>query len=258
MRPVIALLLRLYPARWQARYGDEFAALLAERPLGPFDVADVLLGAIDARLHLRKLGFWPEHRRGFAMSLRIGGFAAAIGGALWLTGLAWSSADPTDQDLGSLVFLVGVLALLVGLTGLSAFQARRHPLLTWAAFTLPALGGAVTTIGVFLMATRTEDRPVIGGLSGWDFFILGSLATVAGSILFAIATYRTRALPRSGALLLGIVSMVALVSFAGSFVLGEWLQALFIAGFLAFPLGWVVLGVQAIRLDRPAMAIGSA
>jgi hypothetical protein len=251
MRPMIALLLRLYPAHWRTRYGDEFAALLGERPLSPFDVADVLLGALDAQLHLRGLGSWPEHRRGFAMSLRIGGFAAAIGGALWLIGLAWSSADPADQDLGSLVFLVGVLALLVGLTGLSAFQARQHPVLTWAAFTLPALGGAVTTIGVILMATRTEDRPVVGGLSGWDFFMLGSIATVAGSILFAIATYR------SGALLLGIVSAVALVSFAGSFVLGEWLQALFIAGFLAFPFGWVVLGLQAIRLDRPAMVVGS-
>ena len=255
---MIALLLRLYPARWRTRYGDEFAALLGERPLGPFDVADVLLGALDAHLRLRGLGSHSEHRRGFPMSLRIGGIAAALGGALWLIGLAWSSADPADQDPGAMVFLVGVLALLVGLTGLSAFQARRHPALTWAAFALPALGSAMATIGVGLMATQTDDGPVVGGLSGWDFFILGSLATVAGSILFAIATYRTRALPRSGALLLGIVSTVALVSFAGSFVLGEWLQALFIGGFLAFPLGWVVLGLQAIRLDRPAMATGAA
>ena len=56
MRPIINLLLRCYPARWRARYGDEFAAVLDERPLGPFDVADVLLGALDAHLHLRGLG----------------------------------------------------------------------------------------------------------------------------------------------------------------------------------------------------------
>ena len=47
------LLLRCYPARWRARYGDEFEALLDEASLGPFDVADILLGAIDARLRLR-------------------------------------------------------------------------------------------------------------------------------------------------------------------------------------------------------------
>ena len=77
---MIALLLRLYPARWRMRYGDEFATLLAERPLGPFDVADVLLGALDAQLHLRGLGSYSEHRRGFPMSLRLGGIAATIGG----------------------------------------------------------------------------------------------------------------------------------------------------------------------------------
>jgi hypothetical protein len=48
-----AFLIRCYPARWRARYGDEFEAILEERPLGPFDVADILLGAVDAQLRLR-------------------------------------------------------------------------------------------------------------------------------------------------------------------------------------------------------------
>ena len=47
------ILVRCYPARWRARYGDEFLALLEERPLGPYDVADILLGALDARLRSR-------------------------------------------------------------------------------------------------------------------------------------------------------------------------------------------------------------
>ncbi len=81
---MIALLLRCYPARWRARYGDEFAAVLEERPLGPFDVADVLLGALDAHLHLRGLGAASQHAKGFAMSLRIGGYAAIVGGVLWM------------------------------------------------------------------------------------------------------------------------------------------------------------------------------
>ena len=80
---MIALLLRLYPARWRARYGDEFAMVLGERPLGPFDVADVLLGALDAHLHLRGLGAASEGSKGFAVSLKIGGYAAIAGGLLW-------------------------------------------------------------------------------------------------------------------------------------------------------------------------------
>jgi hypothetical protein len=256
---MIALLLRLYPARWRTRYGDEFAALLAERPLGPFDVADVLLGAIDAHLHLRGLGSYSEHRRGFPMSLRIGGLAASIGGALWMTGFLWSWLDPADEDPGFALALVGSIALLIGLAGLSAFQARRHPVLVWTAFALPAIGGAVMTFGLLMMAVF-PDQPIVGNMSGWLFFVVGLLAIIAGSILFAVATYRTGALPRSGALLLGIGSAIALASFVGSSTVGGSADPIFVAGFLAFPVGWIVLGLQAIRLDRPSIqpAAGAA
>ena len=100
---MIALLIRLYPARWRERYGDEFAAVLAERPLGPFDVADVLLGALDAHLHLRGLGAASQHAKGFAMSLRIGGYAAILGGILWFVALAGNAIND-GADSGSSVF----------------------------------------------------------------------------------------------------------------------------------------------------------
>src|SRR5689334_880090 len=143
MRPVIALLLRLYPARWRARYGDEFAAVLQERPLGPFDVADVVLGALDAHLHLRGLGAASEHRKGFAMSLRVGGYAAIVGGFLWFVALAGNAINNGGDSFSPWLgySIVGATLLtLVALIGLSAFQARRHPVLTWAAFAIPALG----------------------------------------------------------------------------------------------------------------------
>ena len=258
---MIALLLRLYPARWRTRYGDEFGALLAERPLGPFDVADVLLGALDAHLHLRGLGSWSEHRRGFPMSLRLGGFAAFAGGTLLLSGWIWSGVDPADEDPGVWLFVAGMIAILAGLAGLSAFQARSHPTLVWAAFLVPAVGGAVTTFGVLAMALLPDQR-LIGDWTAWSFFIVGLLATVAGSILFAVATYRTSALPRSGALALAAGSALALLSFAISVVGGdgvsEQLRLLFVLGYFAFPIGWVVLGLQAIRLDRPVLATGAA
>jgi len=46
-------LLRLYPRRWRARYGEEFAIILAATPPGPGTVLDVLRGALDA--HVREM-----------------------------------------------------------------------------------------------------------------------------------------------------------------------------------------------------------
>lgn len=44
-------LLRLYPAPWRERYGEEFGAVLARQRASPGLVLDVLAGALDARLH---------------------------------------------------------------------------------------------------------------------------------------------------------------------------------------------------------------
>jgi len=41
-------LVALYPARWRARYGDEFQALLDDEPVTPSLVLDVIRGALDA------------------------------------------------------------------------------------------------------------------------------------------------------------------------------------------------------------------
>ena len=92
-RAMRTLLIRCYPAAWRERYGDEFASILEERPLGPFDVADIILGALDARLRVRDRRAGVTQRKGFSMSLRIGGIAAILGQRPWRSrgssGLAW-------------------------------------------------------------------------------------------------------------------------------------------------------------------------
>jgi len=44
-------LIRLYPSEWRARYGAELEDILASRTPSPGLIADVLLGAFDARMH---------------------------------------------------------------------------------------------------------------------------------------------------------------------------------------------------------------
>ena len=211
-----SLLIRLYPARWRARYGEEFEAILEERPLGPFDVADILLGALDARLRLRGQGAENQHGRGFSMSLRIGGFATA----------------PT------ILLLVGLVACLVAEAGLSAFQARTDPALTWTAFGLSAVGTLAVVVG--FVGLKLAGDPY------WGVWILGLLAVLVGSALFAIVTYRTATLSRWAAVLLGLGSVMPFI------VLVTNINNLLIVALSCLTVGWVALGFDAIRIDRPA------
>ena len=254
-----SLLIRLYPARWRARYGDEFEAILDEFPLGPFDVADIALAAIDAHLHLRRLGAASHSQRSVTMSLRLGGAAAILAGVLLLAGMVAGSGvfGSTDSFPGAAMILAGTAALLVALIGLSAFQARRHPRLIWAAFAIPALGTAVSCIGLVAMGV-IGDGPFVAGLSPWSIWMLGLLATVVGSALFALATYHTRAISRSAAGLLaggsGFLLAVMVVGVSGVLGADTTAPALIFAGMLAFSAGWIALGWAAVRLDRPAVA----
>jgi hypothetical protein len=229
-----SFLIRLYPASWRARYGEEFEAILEERPLGPFDVADILLGAMDAQLRPRGHGA-VSHGRGLSMTLRIGGFAAVIGAGLLATaGLLSYGLVSVAGGVQPFLLFTGLVALLVALAGLSAFQARAHPRLTWGAFAMTTVGTIVAAIG---LVTTTPD-------TYWALWVGGLLTALVGSALFAISTYRTATLSRPGAVLLGIGSILPFV--------GLNQQPLYLASVISFLLGWLVLGVQAIRLDRPA------
>jgi hypothetical protein len=259
MRPAASLLVRAYPARWRARYGDEFRSVLEERPLGPFDVADVLLGALDAHLHLRGLGVASEHRKGFTMSLRIGGWAAIVGAILWLVGLAVASADETEAAWPWAVLLAGTVLILVALAGLSAFQARRYPRLVWAAFVVPAVGVGLSVLG--LVATELHvPGTLLASLTPWEVWFLGLVLLVAGSGLFGIAGLRTRSVSRLGSALLLVAGATVIPMLAGVAGLVPWEPVIsvfffvFLAGFVG---GWIVLGIGAVRSDRrPLSALG--
>jgi hypothetical protein len=252
-------LLRRYPEAWRRRYGDEFEALLAERPLGPFDVADVLLGALDAHLHLRGLGAASRHERGFAMTLRIGGFAAIAGSLGWLVTLALASTMPDAGSIWILLFTLSTVLLVVGIAGLSAFQARRSPRLVWAAFAVPAVGAVVSVVGLIGMAVNGDAR-FIGDWSAWSVWAAGIFGLVVGSALFGIATIRTRELSTAGAIILtcGALLVPAVLGGLAGAVGNEQLGiVLGVLPLLAFTGGWVLLGASAIRIDRQAPALSA-
>jgi hypothetical protein len=252
---VIGLLIACYPARWRSRYGEEFAAVLESRPLGPFDAADVLLGALDAHLHLRGQGAAIVRERGVAMSLRIGGLAAIAGGLLWLFVSAasagrWTVAGP----LADIVLFAASGLLLVALAGLSAFQARRYPRLVWAAFTIPAGGAAIAIVSQIVHATL-GDQPFVFGLGTWAVWMAGLLGMFTGSALFAAVTLRLRTLSRAAAsvLLAGSLLIIpAMFGLAGLMAIPG--ELLLLAAVVVFSGGWIGIGASALRIGRPLPA----
>ncbi len=248
-----SLLIRLYPARWRARYGDEFAAILEERPLGPFDVADIVLGALDAQLRLRGRGATIRQGRGFTVSLRIGGFAASIGALIWTVFfLQISPGKPFQGGIAILAF-AGLLALLVAVTGLSAYQARSHPRLVWTAFAMTAAGTVAMAIGA-----AADLTPV--GAGGWNeaLVVLGALAAVVGSALFGIASYLNSVPMRGAAALLVAVPAIGAAAFIVALVSVDLAYLFMFPTYICFLAGWGALGIQAIRLDRTTTSPGLA
>jgi len=246
-------ILRLYPSAWRERYRDEMESILDERPPGPFEMADLLLGALDAHLHRRGLGNPSEHRKGTTMSLRIAGIAAIIGGALW--GLTWLIIA-ADQFFGGgegnipiafLTMLAACVALLVALASLSAFQAREHQRATWLSFVVPAIGAVMVAGGFIGMA-------VLDGL--WAVGMIGLFMFTIGSAIFGAVTYRTGVFARQASAVLAVGGAVSALGFVVVLTV-DWnsgAQSVMFVGMAVFSMGWILMSADAIRRDRMPVA----
>ena len=102
MAPFSAALIRLYPREWRQRYGREMRGLLEGRRLSMRTVADLIAGALDARLNPQVTSAQPGTTEGaFNMSNvvrcnpqglttqdQLKSAAWLLGGAIILTGLS--------------------------------------------------------------------------------------------------------------------------------------------------------------------------
>ena len=248
---MIGLLLALYPARWRSRYGEEFRAVLESRPLGPFDVADVLIGAFDARLTRFRFAGAAGIDGGPLMMLRLGGSGAIFGGVLWFLGVAVASQPGGDDTVWLALVALGTVGLLLALIGLSAFQAHKDPILAWAAFAIPGLGTLVSMVGITVMVLGPGDDPlVLGGMSAWSVWALGLVGTFVGSIIFAVATIRAAVFSRRAAIALAVSSATVLpVMFGlmGTNTQGLLMQVMLAAVLGSFAASWIALGIMALR-----------
>ena len=102
-------LLALYPRAWRARYGEEMAALLADRPPTGPDAIDLVRGALDAHLHP------PDPSR-------LPGLAAVTAGAAWAVVAMAALFEPVAPDWPGLLEWTLPVALIGGAAGLAALR----------------------------------------------------------------------------------------------------------------------------------------
>ena len=223
-------LVRLYPAAWRARYGDEFAELLAARPPALRDRVDIAVGALDARLR-PQLETNPAAEVPALRDRPVSVLAILAGAFLvfWVVSwmpfmVAWGAGDPVAP---AEVMLASQLAQYVG--ALLAVTA----ILTIAVRYQDVIGGAGVG-GAMLAALGLVLAALGGGLAAL-------VALGAGTILFCVGA-RGRVLGTATAVafvtttMLTIGVLVAFIAGNGQDPSLLWLVA-------TYGVGWVVLGL---------------
>lgn len=165
--------------------------------------------------------------------------------AAWFLG---SGLFAVADTFAGFLLLLGLGLLLVAVAGLTAFQARIDPALSWAAFAFVAIGTIVAMVA-FVGAAA------LGGDGYWNLVTLGLVIAIVGTLLFAIVTCQTAALSRGAALLPAAGSVLPFAAMVSS------LTIFIVAAIVCFLLGWFLLGIQAIRIDpcrTPAPPDGQA
>jgi hypothetical protein len=265
------LLVRLYPSAWRARYAEEFSALLDERPLGPWDVADIVVGAADAHLRGDRHQDIRVTRGGSVMADRRWGFAGIAGGALWAVGLFGVTFDPSGRPWSvpsmfamapwpwpaALAMIVGLGLLLAAVVGMSAVPARRSPRLVWAsvaAVLVAIVAALVGLVGIQAFGSRTSVADAESFEVAWTVWGLAVVGMSIASGLFGIATVLSRTYSRAAGILLitGSALMAATVlggatAPTAGLMKASWWLGFFFVGLAIFAAGWVSLGWSSAR-----------
>jgi hypothetical protein len=177
---------------------------------------------------------------------RSGGYLLMAGGALMVVLLVILAATPASQALYAF-FVVTVLTGL-GVLGVARQAGSRVGRFGQACAWAAAAGGlAVIVVGAYAIATDQFSTDIGGDDPLGPLFALTSSAWMFGSLGFAIALVRARAIPAAGAwlVLAGTVSAFVIGSLAAtSYPALSYLSA------VPFGLGWVVMGSVAIRPAR--------
>jgi hypothetical protein len=229
--PAVPLLVRLYPADWRDRYGDEFAELLASRPPRLRDRLDILVGAIDARLH-------PQVGRG-----------------------APSEAPmPRDRSAGGLIVVAGALLTTWAVLGVLFMgrwdgpeEAATRTLLS-VSYVSGLLGAVLIAIALLLVASRYQSSigsaGAVGGVltgSGLVFSALGggvaALLLLGGGTVLLAWRVRGRLVGTLPAVTLTSATLLVVGAFLGVAASG-WTDPTPFRLVLLYGPAWAIVGLH--------------
>jgi hypothetical protein len=224
-------LLRLYPAAWRERYGDEFTDLIAARPPSLRDRFDILRGAIDARLHPQVgRGAAPETQprrdRSLGALIVLAGALLSVWAALGVTqGVRWDSGElPANPELLNISWLAGLFgSMLLGAALLGV--ALRYD---WSIGPSGAVGGVLTGAGL-----------VFASMGGGVL----ALALLGGGTLLLAWRVRGRILGTTSSVFLAAVTSLLIAAFA-IFASGDGQELGWLSVTLLYGPAWVLVGLD--------------
>lgn len=252
-----AMLLRLYPREWRARYEQEFMALLEQDRTSILDLADVAWGALDAHMRPQVAAAKvASERRPIMEKARLvqwGGLAAMAGSLLFLPGWAGLSifADneyPYTTDLVDILcaaaFLTSVVLLLMGALAIGAAYARRSGVPGQAGIVIAVVGLVTALVGAGGQMAETMGT---SGFSWWGLLMIGLFGQCTGMALFAASGLRQRLISPTGGYLIvaGTAGAIGAALFSIAFAVQgpeTVLMAIEIVSIALFMMGVCVLG----------------
>ncbi len=233
-------LVRFYPEPWRARYGVEFAELLAARPPTLRDRLDIIRGAMDARVQPQVLGA-PARREVTAgdralaaAAILVGGLFSTWAGIILVLSPRWGEAGTGFDALLALSYGAGSLGAFVAIAVLLGL-AYRHI----GDLRSPGAIGAIAMAGGFLAMMGGDGNSAASVL----LIVFGTLLMSPG---LARAIGRPVSAFVAGSTLFLAAAMFGFVGSGGQDLLWLWMLA-------GYGPGWMLLGVSLRRGPRVAL-----
>jgi hypothetical protein len=237
-------LVRLYPATWRDRYGDEFLAMLEDRPPTGVAILDVVWGALDAHLFPQA----PEGR--FRMFTRFAGLAALGAGLLLVLGVFNIGFGSPEVNAARVAVIYALW--FVGLVGIHVRQATAQPAMAWFGF-LAALAALIAGVAGFILSSADVLPP-----TGGEYGFVSGLALWIGSVVLGATMLAIRVFPSFVGLLLTVSAPIAMLGLvvARAESSADAMGIVSLAGIALYGLAWMGIGISLLSAQPREGVLG--